>query len=291
MTTHDLPNRILLATDLSARSDRAQDRALELARDWKATLTVVHAIDVADVPTDEPTTPAAEVARIRALRLLRAEEKGMIDVAPDIVVAEGSPPDVVLDVARRQSTDLILTGIAGNGPLGQLILGSTATTLVRKATVPVVVVKKRAQSPYGRVVVASDLSDASVAALEWALRLFAPSQVTLDHVFHLPFRGLVDDKDAYEEGGRANAMEQAQAFVATHLGARATEITIKVASGDVARSIAEHAAEMDADLVIAGTHGRTGLLSVLLGSVAVTLLDQVQCDIMIVPSKGARPSA
>jgi nucleotide-binding universal stress UspA family protein len=47
-------------------------------------------------------------------------------------------------------------------------------------------------------------------------------------------------------------------------------------------------AQTEADLVLAGTHGRTGQFRVLLGSVALALIDDVPGDVMIVPSKGAR---
>jgi nucleotide-binding universal stress UspA family protein len=59
------------------------------------------------------------------------------------------------------------------------------------------------------------------------------------------------------------------------------------AHGDPAVLISDHAAEEDIDLAVAGTHGRTGLMNVLLGSVAVAILDETPCDVMIVPSKGS----
>ena len=55
------PRHLLLATDLSARCDRAQDRALDLARAWKAKLTIVHALDVVNM-TGTPSAPIAAVS-------------------------------------------------------------------------------------------------------------------------------------------------------------------------------------------------------------------------------------
>ena len=282
------PTNLLLASDLSARSDRALDRAIGLAREWKARLTIVHALDVVDVPNDRPSAAAGEHARIRALHLMHGDLGNATDVARDFVVAEGKPADVVLRVAHEKAIDLILTGIAGNNPLVQSVLGNTTTALVRKAAVPVLVVKKRGLKPYSRVVVASDLSEASIAALETALQLFVPSRITLYHVFDMPFRGLVDDKAAYEQDARRAALEAARTFARNHLGSRADEIAVEVAPGDAPVAIADHAARADVDLVIAGSHGRTGLLNVLLGSIAVALLDEVSCDVMIVPSVGPR---
>ena len=68
--------------------------------------------------------------------------------------------------------------------------------------------KKRGTAPYAGIIVGSDLSDASVAALETAVGLFQPSQITLYHAFDMPYRGLIADKKAYEANARANALNE-----------------------------------------------------------------------------------
>jgi nucleotide-binding universal stress UspA family protein len=282
---------MVLATDLAPRTDRAQDRAVGLAREWSAKLTFVCAIDVTEVPSDEAKEPAADIARRRMRRLLQAEVSNTRDVIPKVVIDEGNPATVVLEAAQMERADLIVAGTAGISPLGQFILGSTTGKLVAHARVPVLVVKKRGTRLYRRIVVATDLSDASVAALEAAMTLFLPSQITLYHAFDMPYRGLVDNRVAYEADARANALNETRTFAATHLGAAADALSIEAGFGDVAPCIANHAGQTDADLVIAGTHGRSGLFRVLLGSSASALLSEVPSDIMIVPSKGARSPA
>ena len=283
-----LPTCIVLATDLAPRTDRAQDRAVTLARAWRATLTFVHAIDVAEIPTDDAKGSAAEIIRRRAHRWLQAESRNTGAVTPKLVIEEGDAAAVILETARMEAADLIVTGAAGLGPLGQLLLGSTTAKLVAQARAPVLVVKKRGIPPYARVIVGSDLSDASVAALETALALFQPSQITLYHAFDMPYRGLIADPKAYEANARATALNEARAFASQHFGTAADSLNIEVGFGDAAPCIAECATRAEADLVLAGTHGRTGLIRVLLGSVALALMNDVPCDVMIVPSKGAR---
>jgi nucleotide-binding universal stress UspA family protein len=78
------------------------------------------------------------------------------------------------------------------------------------------------------------------------------------------------------------------AFASRHLGPSADSLHIEVGFGDAAACLADYAARTEPDLVLAGTHGRTGLFKVLIGSVASTLLHEVPCDVMIIPSKGAR---
>ena len=283
-----LPTCIILATDLAPRTDRAQDRAVTLARQWKAKLTFVYAVDVANIPTGDVKEPAAENARRRAHRWLQAEASNAGDVTPRVVIDEGNAATVVLKTAQMEGADLIVTGTAGIGPLGQLLLGSTTAKLVTHARAPVLVVKKRGILSYARIIVGTDLSEASVAALDTAMALFRPSQITLYHAFDLPYRGLIADKTAYEADSRANALNETRAFASKHLGTSADNLNIDVGFGDPATCIAKYAAQTEADLVVAGTHGHTGLFRVLLGSVALGLMGEVPCDVMIVPSKGAR---
>lgn len=286
------PRHLLLATDLSARCDRARDRALALARAWSARLTVVHALESLDVPGDHSSRPPVSEAAIRATRLLHADFAELKDVDIALHVGEGRPENVVLDTAVAKGCDLIVTGIAGNDPLGQPLLGNTVASLTRRAPIPVLVVKKRPRGPYRGVTVASDLSEPSAAALETALRLFRPQDITLFHAFDMPFRNLIDDKPSYEHDRRIMATAEIKAFLNGVAGEEtASRIRSVTFHGDPAPLIADHAAEEDTDLVIAGTHGRTGLMSILLGSAAIAILNEAPCDVMIVPSRGARTTA
>lgn len=277
------PRHLLLATDLTARCDRARDRTLQLAKAWGAKLTVVHALDAFDAPSDNPSRPTLSDAAMRAARLMRDDFSDMTGAS--LQVGEGRPADVILDIAAEKGCDLIVTGIAGKEPMGQSLLGSTVTTISRRAKVPVLVVKKRPKSAYRYVAVASDLSDASAVALKMALGLFDMERLTLVHVSDAPFRNWVSDKESYKRDQRDAALREVRKFLSKVTDDRIASLArIVVLSGDPAVTIADHAVSEDIDLVIAGTHGRTGLLGMLIGSVAAAILDEVSCDVMIVPN-------
>lgn len=280
MKATNLPANILLATDLGPRTDRAQDRALGLAKAWGARLTVVHALDALDAPNDQPARPTADGAKARAFRMLREQFENDVDV----VVTEGKPDEVILQAAREKAADLIVTGVAGNDPIAQSLFGSATSTLIRKGGLPVLVVKKRGTVPYRRVVVATDLSDASAVALKLAAHLFDPSMITLLHVIDAPFGRFLEDRELYEQKLKSGVVDDARKFADAHLGSDAAGLTIEVASGDPSVLVADYAAQTDTDIVFAGTIGRTGIMSVLMGSVAVALVDEVPCDLLIVPS-------
>lgn len=280
------PARLLLATDLSARCDRAFDRAVALAREWRARLGVVHALDALDAPNDHPSRPALRDAVARARRLMEADLAGVSGVEADLFVARGRPDEVVRDVAQKEGSGLIVTGIAGNDPIDQPLMGNTTARLARLGSIPVLIVKRRMRAPYARVVVASDLSDSSQVTLDLALRLFEPSQLTLFHAFETPLRGRSRERRRAEDDRRAKAEQAVRLYLAEVAGeAAAAQIGVVTAAGDPAVSISDHAAAEDVDLVVAGTHGRSGVMSVLLGSVAINILDEVPCDLLIVPCR------
>lgn len=280
------PRHLLFATDLSARCDRARDRAIWMAKSWKARLTVVHVLDAIDAPNDTASRPGLAGAPRRARQLLHADFQDVDGVDLRFEVRKGQPGEVILEVAAAKGCDLIVTGIATGDAMSKPLLGSAIKTISRGASVPVLVVKKLPKDAYRRVAVASDLSEASKPALETALRLFQGRDVTLIHVYDMPYRMLVDDQEGYADRSRLAAVREARAFLAD-AGNAATPRIVAV-HGDPAFRIGDHAAWNDIDLVIAGTQGRTGLLHALLGSVAAAILDQAPSDVMIVPSRSSR---
>jgi nucleotide-binding universal stress UspA family protein len=203
-----LPQCIVLATDLATRTDRAQDRAVGLARAWNAKLTFVSAIDVADLPNDELKESAPEIARRRTHRLLRAEVSNTRDVIPKVVIHQGNAAAVVLRTAQLEGADLIIAGTAGIDALGRLLLGGTTAELVAHASVPVLIGKKArdpalCQDPRRHRPIRCfgiRFGDRS--------RIVPPAQITLYHAFDMPYRGLVDDKAAYEADARTRCAKR-----------------------------------------------------------------------------------
>ena len=156
---------ILVATDLSARSDRAVDRALELGREWNADVHVVHAIE-----RDAPTT-ALDVRRVLPDPGAKA----------GVSLPYGPAPKAITDTARELKADLLVTGVARYNDLGDYLLGTAVDHVVRNAPCPVLVVKQRVHGPYGRLLVASDFSKGAGAALLAAAALFPEAGLHLVH--------------------------------------------------------------------------------------------------------------
>ncbi|MDF1486043.1 universal stress protein [Ramlibacter sp. H39-3-26] len=282
------PRSILLSTDLGCRSDRALDRALQLARQWQArlvALTVLDAADMAAVRTRAAGAPQADPVQV-AQAQLRADAAAN-DVPITVRVGQGAVADTVLSIAALEKAEFIVVGIARNEALGRVVLGSTVDALVRRADAPVLVVRARPRHAYERVVVATDFSATSRRALNVAVHCFAHASFTLFHAFNAGSPALADggqQRALAVDAARGAALQACQAFIdASGLPDEVrARMHVDVAHGDPARLLDGYARDRQADLVVLGTQGRTGLRELLLGSVAQRVLEVAQGDVLVV---------
>jgi nucleotide-binding universal stress UspA family protein len=284
------PRDLLLATDLSSRCDRAMDRAVMLAAAWGARLHLLHVAE-GDEPQDGAEPLPFRSARALAERQLRAATRGQA-IESEILLERGSPDEVILRKAQELGCGLIVTGIARGGSLARTVLGTTVERLVHRAPMPVLVVKNRPWRAYASLVVASDFSETSAHALRQALGMFPDAALTLAHAYRVPFEGFIS-RDANEAELLADAERECAAFL-PGLGAP-PEVLARMARliryGSPESVIGTHVWENDTDLVVMGTHGRSGRFGILMGSTAERLLVSLPCDVMVVREPRAVPAA
>jgi hypothetical protein len=89
--------------------------------------------------------------------------------------------------------DIIVLGKHGRRVIRDLLLGSTAEKIIRKANIPVLIVKLTPSGPYDRPVIALDLEDMARSMLELALRSLGSNvkNITALHAYTAPFEGLI----------------------------------------------------------------------------------------------------
>ena len=143
------PKTILVATDFSEASALALTYAQELARRFESTLRLLHVVADADVsPGTEALWGFSETevqrrwvdeASAKLARLCPAEESAAFEVQTAVVV--GSPTDRVVQYADENQVDLIVMGTRGRGAVEQMLLGSVAAGVVRRAPCPVLTVR------------------------------------------------------------------------------------------------------------------------------------------------------
>ena len=287
--THPAPRTLLLATDLSARCDRALDRAIQLARQWQARLVALTVVEpgtlslqrVRASPRPSWSTASDDPVQ-RTLDLLR-RDAGADDV--DIVprVEEGRINDVLLRVALEEGAELIITGIARSESFGRTVLGSSVDWLARHATVPVLVVRDRVHGPYRNIVVASDFSPSSRLALEAAATRLPDARMTLFHAYDTPFTGNESALQQAVNDGRAKALAEAQHVLADAALTPEQRAAVEVVAehGEPVRLTYEYVRDQHADLIALGTHGRSALFDILIGSIAKRILETAATDVLL----------
>lgn len=276
------PKKLLVATDLSARSERALKRAILLAGELGASLEILHIVDDA-LPTSIVET-YEEAARETVNQLLRAIP-GTAAHKPTVTFLRGEGYREILLHAQEHNIDLIVLGITRHN-LASLFTGTTAERIIRIGEIPVLMAKNAAERPYQRVVVASDNSPSAARALFTALAVAPQAEFCCVHVAHVPFKGWLG-----QEAHQRLRSERDEAFkdklaaqiseAATRLGIAAPTPTVAIEEGAILNVIHNKIAKFQPDLVVLGTHGRATLHQALIGSLAQTILSDPPADVLI----------
>jgi len=287
------PAKVLLATDLGPRCDRALDRAAQLAKDWEAELDIIHVIEE-PLPAEQKVFdqlhwrhPQDPVGRMRR----RISEDLAQDIehteAVQVHVATGNPADRIVEAAKREGCDLIVTGVARDEPLGRAFIGTTVNQLVRRSSVPLLVVRARARRPYSSILVATDFSGRSGAALMTALALFPDADFTAFHSLDLPHPPFAGEE--FEQNFGSMKREEFAKFLASTLiePSKREGIPLVVKRGDPEQTIPAFVQSHSVDLTVIGSHGRSALFDALIGSTTSRLLECVEGDMLIVAGQEA----
>lgn len=277
--------KILVATDLSARSDRAVERAAMLATQTRTTLTVLHVVD-ADLPSR-----IADRLHDDA-RLLIGEHLAALPsadaVSPEIKVIFGKDYNDIVETAETLDADLVVLGIHRNESR-EHFGGTTAERVIRTGARPVLMVKARPQAFYRRVIVGIDFSDCSRCAIEFAVCLIPDGEFHLVHAFDVPFKAFLTSDDTRRDVSKSH-QEQMNQFVREEFSALRTTLQATpdrlhqvIRQGEVRQVIHEQADRLKPDLLVLGTHGRSGIAHAVFGSVAEDFLTNPPCDVLAVP--------
>lgn len=280
--------QILVATDFSTRAQRALRRAGLLAQENDRELTLVHVVDD-DQPHDLIEIESREAQRILVEQISTMAELRGTQSRP--MVATGDPFDAILRTSASLRADLIVMGAHRKQLLRDIFVGTTIERVIRTGPFPVLMANNEANEPYRMVLVPVDMSESSANAIRVAqnVGLMDHAHVTLLHAFYALGKGKMAmaglDRatiDEYVAAERQTATDELVAFLAEkNLAGRGW--SLRVDEGGAFEVISRAVEEMRPDLLIMGTHGRSGLSKMLLGSVTEEALRSLNVDILAVP--------
>jgi nucleotide-binding universal stress UspA family protein len=141
---------ILVATDFSEPADAALNYGRALARQFNATLHVLHVVgDLSSVAygADGYVTMLPDIQREVSDAARKQLDDLLVDndehppAARPVIVISNRPAFAVVEYAGREHIDLIVTGTHGRGAVAHLLMGSVAERVVRTAPCPVLTVR------------------------------------------------------------------------------------------------------------------------------------------------------
>lgn len=288
-----LMRTLLVAMDSGPGAADAARAGLDLAERFGARVEFIHAVGSPAMPWRSEEDPRAVSrgedlltrARERTVEIVSEAATGAARVALDVAelvhVASGPPAAVILERARAMSADVIVLG-ALRSRRG-LEFGSTARAVLAKAP-GAVWAQAGPISPMSRILVPFDFSRESEIALATAIDLAARShaRVTVMHCFDPVLHG--DDLSPDLACLTSAEFEQRHAADFRHAMWRVdwhgVDHHSTFVTGNAADCIVEF--EKDRDLVVMGTHGRTGLSAAVLGNVAYSVLRRSAVPVLAV---------
>ena len=300
---------ILVPLDFSRASIQALKYAIPLAKEFDATIHLVHV-----QPTDELTAISnagglmlncADAIALMQDRLSEALRKQGRFWPDNCHVVSGRPFEEICKLAREIEADLIVLPTRGLSRLKHVLLGSTAERVVRYAPCPVLIPRgarfksitwNGAAGTAGfklrKILVPVDFSKCSLAGVKYAARLAKDTGATL-RLFHVVFpytQAFAMDRVGADvtpliKTAKATAREEMSELMGMSF-LRGVPCETEIRTGSVIDEICGESSRPGIDLVVTSTHGRTGFKRALLGSVAEHVVRYAECPVIIVPSRG-----
>lgn len=271
----ELHFKIMVATDLTERSERPFARAISLAHQLGGKIVVVHVV------AHGSRSDRDIVGRNLAALIDRQSAGAEISIAAKVL--QGSVPSALAEAGQQCGCDLIVTGIARYNSMGDHILGTAVDHLVRHSKIPVLIVKNAPRRNYVHVLVATDLSNCSRHALIHAAGRFPDARIELVHAYHVAYKPVLSSKLVAIDV-QAEAEEELQVFIDDpKIPANVrSRVNAKAVRGDLTEVIDQRLSADDIDLLVLGTHGRSGFVHAMIGSRAAELLSWVPSDVLMV---------
>jgi nucleotide-binding universal stress UspA family protein len=283
-------DQILFPTDGSDGAKDALDHALDIAAAYGAT---IHLLNVADT-----TRPSTTRIQGQIVDTLEQEGERIVDEAADRAdardvpsvtdVIQGEPYGTIVEYAEVRDIDLVVMPTHGRQGLERYLLGSTTERVVRRSNVPVLTVPMNPEEgieyPYRDVLVPTDGSDCADRALEVGIEAAKAEGAAIHFLSVVSLTTF--GAEVQDTVGTAELTEQASELIedaealAEDAGVGSSGTVERDSS--IGRAILSYVDDHGIDLVVVGTHGRTGIDRYVLGSVAERLVRTASVPVLTV---------
>ena len=283
---------LVVATDGTTSADAAIRAAAQYAKRVNCPVTALAVLEPAPIVAADygilmppiETEQARQEALEQRVRAQVREIVGTAGTAWSIEVRHGDPASTIARAARESDARLIVLGLGHHDLLDRLFGGETALHALRLARSPVLAVPQSFQHLPARIAIATDFSNASLAAGRTAIELLPG--LTMVYLAHVAPR-LELQPEAYaawinEYGtGVEPAFARLRAELSLPPGVTVETITL---TGKPSRALLEFAKAAHLDAIVTGSRGAGLMDRILVGSTATSLIRGAHCVLLAVPT-------
>lgn len=283
--------RILVATDFSEAADEAIRQADRWARETQSGLLACHIVPYflrsAPYFTQWQRKDSAALLELEKEAAERLTERvaSVTQREPgsfDIFIDSGAPDAAIIKAAVETRATLIVVGAHGETEIPRLMLGRVAERVVAYAYAPVLLARVSPNSH--ELLAATDLSATSLPVVSVAGQIaeWAKARLTMLHVLDVQsIPGAWLGPGSLSAKAWAKERQSAEEELRRAMQDAGVVGEAKVVEGSAARQIVAEAERLQAELVVLGTHGRTGLARLAIGSVAEKVIRQAHCSVLV----------
>lgn len=278
---------LLLATDLCANSDRAMERAIRLANEHGARLSVLHVISNKHKEPEDVQERAEEIESLIKTYLSDYKHAQGLDVSIDIIRSENVQETICAHAVKVQA-DLIVMGMHRKARFKDMFMATTFSRVLRSGDFPVLMVKEKPVAPYQRVLCGNDFSPGFYNVFEAAYVTAPKAHFEVMHAhepsFIYPKFRYVDGEGncprSEEECEREMVRfvdEQKKRFSKQYSG-EDMDIECSFLKSDPYYALLEKQQKDNIELICVGTHGCE---TAKIGPVTNSLMADPPCDILV----------
>jgi nucleotide-binding universal stress UspA family protein len=264
--------RLLVATDRSVFSEGAIREAISFAKKCSSRLYIVSVMET----NPEYETIGANIFRKEeeeALEYLesiktRVSQEGLY--CQSILLHGNEPYQLIGDAASERKVDMIIMGRRGRKGVMTVLMGSVTAKVIGHTTCKVLVVPKAARIEYRNLLVATDGSEHSIAAVSEAIGIakLCGSNIIAVSVAHSGAE-LTEAKSNVSRVVEMAKKEGIPVEALTPLG-KSSDVIVEIAGGSAV------------DLIVMGTYGETGLRKLLMGSTTEKVIGHAACAVLVI---------
>ena len=276
--------RIIVGIDIFAKSNNVLKRAFMLAKENRAELFIVHAVQTPwlsipsyfggkEIAVD---TKGIEKKIEKKIKALQKDTK----VPYSILIKEGSADEILLYESKLLKADMLM--LEGNGKGKKNFLGTTAEKVAHQSHLPVLIVKNSVKDPYKNIVAPTDFQAQSKQSILFAKSIFPAAKVNAVHSSEViyvegPYTVVGRDFVQYNEVAKACAEKDLRDMM--------KDLSIekgKIIDGEAnsKEALLKYINKGSYDLVVVGSRGTAGFKA-LLGSVASSILRGSSTDVLV----------